>query len=132
MPCVVIALAGLLIPLPVMAARLGTATSPGIPWLRIALAFLLCIALAIAAVLTLRRHQGRQDWAILTRCFSTMAQVPRRQITVIETRRVSQHGDVCLIHCHGRAYLLAMGQGHATLLDQHSLTPEGNLPEGAA
>lgn len=118
----------LLLPLPAMAARLGTASPPGIPWLRIALAFLLCIALAFGAIMLLRHHQGRLRWDALARRFSALPTAPRRQIDVIETRRVSQHGDVCLIHCRGRAYLLAIGQGHATLLDQQVLPPQASAP----
>ena len=130
MPRAVLVLAALLEPLPAMAAQLGTASSPGIPWLRIALAFLLCIALAVGAILLLRRHQGRLRGDGLSRHFAAAAHIPRRQIAVIETRRVSQHGDVCLIHCHGHAYLLAVGQGHATVLNCRPLPPEDNAPGG--
>lgn len=110
-----------LIPLPAMAAGLGAAGTPGVPWARIVLAFLFCIALAAAAIAVLRHHQGRGRPAMLARAFPAMAQAPRRRIDLIETRRISQHGDVCLLHCGGHSYLIAVGQAHAVLLDRQPL-----------
>ena len=118
-------------PFPAMAQGLATATSPAIPWLRIALAFGFCLALAIAAIGLLRHHQGRLRLAGLARRFPALRPAPRRQITVIESRRVSQHGDVCLLHCHGHSYLIALGQGDMLLLDRQPLPPGDKGPGDA-
>lgn len=119
-----------LIPLPAMAAGLGTANAPGVPWARIVLAFVFCIALAVGAIAILRHHQGRLRFTFAARAFPAMAQAPRRRIEVIETRRISQHGDVCLLHCGGHSYLIAMGQACAVLLDRQAL-PTGPDTESA-
>ena len=119
-----------LVPLPALAAGLGTASTPGVPWVRIVFAFLFCIALAAAAIAVLRHQQGRLRLTLLTRAFPGLAQAPHRRIDVIETRRISQHGDVCLLHCGGHSYLIAMGQAHAVLLDRQAL-PTGSDTERA-
>ena len=119
-----------LVPLPAMAAGLGTASTPSVPWVRIVLAFLFCIALAVAAIAVLRHQQGRLRFTFAARAFPAMAQAPRRRIEVIETRRISQHGDVCLLHCDEYSYLIAMGQAHAVLLDRQAL-PTGPDTERA-
>ncbi|OCC22928.1 hypothetical protein MB02_14270 [Croceicoccus estronivorus] len=103
------------------ASGLGTAGEPAIPWLRIGLSLAFCVALAAGAILALRRHQGRLD-------FSRLSHAPRRRIEVIETRRISPHGDVCLMHCEGHAYLIAVGQGHALVLDKQPVSPMEKAP----
>lgn len=103
---------------PVSAAKLGTATAPAIPWLRIATAFGLCIALAIAAILVVRNLQRGQGVAGLFRHHSGLSGRPGRQIEILETRRISQHADVCLLRCDSTRYLVAASQGTIVLLDK--------------
>jgi len=104
----------LLIAAPALAAGLGKGAAPAIPWARITLAFVFCIALAAGAILlmrTYRLHEGGH--------FS----FPRRQagqhaIEIVETRRVSQHGDACLLRCHGQDYLFVVTAHQIVLLDK--------------
>lgn len=106
---------------PTLAGGLATGASPSIPWWRIACALLFCLALAATAILALRHYQGRSSGRFLPRRWTTLKPAPHRAITVIETRRLSQHGDVCLLHCAGHAYLLAIGPAHTLLLDRQVL-----------
>lgn len=117
---------------PALAGGLATGTSPPVPWLRIAFALLFCVALAATAILALRHYQGRVSGRFLPPrwpALKALNSVPHRAITVIETRRLGQHGDVCLLHCAGHAYLLAMGPAHMLLLDRQVLKPESARPE---
>ena len=110
---------------PAFAAQLGTASAPAIPWVRIVLALLFCVGLAALAILALRHHQGRLRLDFPGKRLPGIVSAPRREIEVIETRRISQHGDVCLLHCRGQSYLFALGPGHALLLDRQPVGGPG-------
>jgi hypothetical protein len=114
---------------PAVAAQLGTASAPQVPWARIVLALLFCLALAAAAILVLQHHRGWLRFAPFGTRLPRMAHMPRRRIEVIETRRISPHGDVCLLHCQGQSYLVALGPGQALLLDRQPLTETGHEAE---
>ena len=114
---------------PALAGGLATGTSPPVPWFRIACALLFCVALAATAILALRHYQGRVSGRFPPRRWTTLKPVPHRAVTVIETRRLGQHGDVCLLHCAGHAYLLAIGPAHMLLLDRQVLKPESARSE---
>lgn len=75
--------------------RLGGGVAVEIPWLRIAVALLLCSGVAWAGVLWLRRG-GR--WPAL--------KPARTRIVVIESRRLNQYADVSLVRVQGREYAI--------------------------
>ena len=107
-------IAAVLLATPAIAAGLGEGEDVSIPWLRIALSLLACTGVAWGAIMLLRRHQAGGS------LFSTRFALPRapeRAIGVIETRRVSQHGDACLLRCRGKAYLLLVTPHQVAVLD---------------
>lgn len=99
---------------PVLAGELANGAAPAIPWLRIALAFFFCIALASAAILAMRKFRGADCGGIGL----ALRKPSPRAIEIVEARRVSQHGDVCLMRCHGRDYLFIVTPHQAMLLDK--------------
>ncbi len=99
---------------PATAQRLGGGGALNVSLTRIVMALLLCLMLAALAALALKRGGGRIDLAGLTRIFA--ARPSQRRIEVIETRRVSQHADVCLLRCDGREYLLLCAPQQQTIL----------------
>jgi hypothetical protein len=111
------AIIGALPAAPVFAAALGTATAPGIPWLRILFAFAFCIGLAFAAVWLLRMHREGRIAQSAAGWFQKRGERAERKIAVIETRRISTHADVCLLEWQGRSYLLLVGQSGVSLID---------------
>jgi hypothetical protein len=82
---------------------------------RIVTALILCLMLAALAVLLLKRSGGKVDLPALRGLFARMP-VAARRIEVIETRRVSQHAEVCLLRCDGRDYLILCAQQQQTVL----------------
>ena len=82
---------------------------------RIVSALVLCLMLAVLAVLLLKRNGGKVDLPALRGLFARMP-VAARRIEVIETRRVSQHAEVCLLRCDGRDYLILCAQQQQTVL----------------
>ena len=105
---------------PALAQRLGGGgTASDISIGRIVAALVLCVIAAVLAILLLKRGGGRIDLAGLT-SFRKLAVA--RRIDVIETRRISQHADLCLVRCDGQDYLILTAQG------QQSVLREGPAP----
>jgi hypothetical protein len=92
--------------------RLGGGGSLDISLGRIIAALVICIMIAVLAILLIRQRGGRAD---LTALF-TRLQPQARAIEVIETRRLSPHADICLVRHDGRDYLLILQQGSMQVL----------------
>lgn len=103
------------------AGRLGGGGSLNISLTRIVLALLLCVMIAGLAALALKRSGGRIDLTMFRRMFASLPS--QRRIEVIETRRVSQYADVCLLRCDGREYLLLCAQHQQTVLREGPVEP---------
>ncbi|WP_448661549.1 hypothetical protein ACG3SL_12870 [Sphingomonas sp. CJ20] len=96
------------------AGRLGGGGQLNLSLTRIVMALMLCLMLAALAALALKRSGGRID---LPRLRGLVAALPaQRRVEVIETRRVSQYADVCLLRCDGREYLVLCAQQQQTVL----------------
>lgn len=107
------------------AGRIGVADAPGIPWLRIFVALLVCIGIAIAAVFLLRQIVRRGKLGMINSKFGRIAN--GTDIEILESRRASIHGHICLIHCRGHAYLIAMTAGGASLIDKMPIEADGKV-----
>lgn len=94
--------------------RLGGGGDLGISLTRIVTALVLCLMLAVLAALLLKRNGGKLDLAAVRRL---VVRLPvQRRIDVVETRRVSQHADICLLRCDGREYLILCAAQQQTVL----------------
>ena len=101
-------------------ARVPYATGPelSVPWARIAIAFLICVALAAAAIHLLRNRYGRKA---APRSFGDLLRQTERGDPALELEerlRITPTGQVCVIRCEGRRYLLHIGQQGCTLIDR--------------
>ena len=107
----------------------GIADAPAIPWLRIVLALLFCLILSAAAILMLRRF-GVGGGGSAPPFLAGLKRISgSAEIEIIETRRASAHGQVCLFHCRGNAYLISITSGGTTLIDKMPVPPTTE-PEG--
>lgn len=94
--------------------RLGGGGSLNLSLTRIVMSLLLCLMLAALAAFALKRSGGRID---LKRVRGLLANLPaQRRIDVVETRRVSQFADICLLRCDGREYLILCAQQQQLVL----------------
>jgi flagellar biogenesis protein FliO len=79
---------------------------------RIIASLVICIIIAVLAILLIRQRGGRGDLAAM---FARL-QPQARAIKVVETRRLSPHADICLVRHDGRDYLLVLQQGSMQVL----------------
>lgn len=101
------------------AGRLGGGGSLNLSLTRIVMALILCLMLAALAAFALKRSGGRIDLSRLRGLLATLPQ--QRRIDVVETRRVSQYADVCLLRCDGREYLILCAQQQQMLLRETAM-----------
>ncbi|MEQ1809129.1 MAG: hypothetical protein ABL889_04330 [Terricaulis sp.] len=110
------AVAGTLMPALALAAPLGGGQSPDINLVRIGLSLVLCLIIAGAAILILRR-KGNGPWLSLTRASDP------RAISVKETRRISLHAELCRFESDGQEFLIVVTPQGATLLRERPSLP---------
>jgi hypothetical protein len=121
--------AGLLLSPAALAAQLRPTHLGGggdlqISLVRIIVSFVICVIIAALAILMLRQRSGKIDLAALFARIEPRA----RQIKVIETRRLSPHADISLVHQGGREYLLVLQAGSVEVLRDEPLPGEPREP----
>ena len=94
------------------AGRLGGGQPLEVSLGRIVAALVICIIIAVLAVLLIRQRSGKVDLHAL---FGRLQTRPRA-IEVVETRRLSPHADLCVVRHSGREYLLLLLAGNARIL----------------
>lgn len=110
-------LAAAALPLPAMAqASLATGSAPEVPWLRLVLSFALCIGLAFAAILLLRRYQRQGSAGLLASLRGKADSLPAPEIKVLESRRLGPSGQICLVEFDGRKLLLSVTNSEIAIL----------------
>jgi len=103
--------------------HLGGGGSLDISLGRIIASLVICIIIAVLAILLIRQRGGRGDLAAM---FARL-QPQARAIEVVETRRLSPHADICLVRHDGRNYLLVLQQGSMQVLRDEP-TSGGKVP----
>jgi hypothetical protein len=84
---------------------------------RIVSALVICIIVTVLAVLLIRQRGGKMD----LQAFFGRFQVRPRAVEVVETRRLSQNADICLVRHCGREYLLLLLAGDARILSEQAV-----------
>ena len=113
---------------PATAAFLATGSTPAVPWLRLVLSLLFCVAMAWAAIALLRRYQRHGSVVRLGDLLGKSALPAPARLKILETRRASQHGDLCLAELDGEVYFLALTSSGVTVLNR--AVPVEMLPAG--
>jgi uncharacterized membrane protein YraQ (UPF0718 family) len=102
------------------APRLGGGEELGVSLGRIVAALLICIVIAVLAILLWRQRSGKMDLKALFARF----ELRPRALDVVETRRLSPNADICLLRHDGREYLLLLMAGESRVLRETELPPE--------
>ena len=98
-------------------ARLGGGGELDISLGRIVLSLIICIIIAVLAILLIRQRSGRIDLRAL------FARIEPRaaHIRIVETRRLSPHADVSVVEHGGREYLLLLQPTAAQVLRERDI-----------
>jgi len=103
------------------AQRLGGAPDAGISIMRIIAALVVCVAAAFGLILIVRARAGRPLAAL-----RLPISLDARRIVLVESQRLSPHGDVHLVRCNGTEYLLLCGPGGSEVLESRPTDPVAN------
>jgi flagellar biogenesis protein FliO len=103
------------------AQRLGQGTDDGVSAWRVVAALLLCMALAVAGAFVLKSGAGRGllSWPSVKR---------GRRLHLVETLRVGQQVDLCIVTCDGRELLVASSAHGADLLAHLPMSEAASAP----
>lgn len=104
--------------------RLGGGEPLDVSLGRIVAALVICLIVAFLAVLLVRQRSGKVD---LAAWFSRL-EVRKRAIQVVETRRLSPHADICVVHHDEREYLLLLMASDARVLRERPAPAEERPP----
>ncbi len=85
-------------------ARLGGGGALNLSLTRIVTSLLLCLGIAVAAILLIKRSGGRPNLQAIRTLFQGLP--TQQRVKVIETRRISQHADLCLVRCDDIEYVI--------------------------
>ena len=107
---------------PAAARGLGGGEALNVSLGRTVAALTICIVVAVFAVLLLRQRSGRLD----LRALFNRIELRQRAVQVVETRRLSPHGDVCLLRHDGREYLVVLVAGDCRVLREIDIAPAEN------
>lgn len=97
------------------AQQLGGGAAPDISLVRVFLALLVSLVIAVLAVLVLKQRLGGR----LPSFFSRIAPSTAR-IRLVESRRISTQGELCIAEVDGEEFLLLISPGGPLLLDRRS------------
>lgn len=104
---------------------LATGEPVDVPVLRLVLALVIAVGTAWGAAVLIKRGYLPTDW--LRRAAKTGHARPNAHeepsLHVLETRRLSAHGEVSLLAYGDKRYIVAMSQAGAVVLDTHDITP---------
>ena len=107
---------------------LGGNNAPLIDPVRVVAALAAGLLLSLLAALLLARMKRRGGPAPRWLGWLARPGEPQARIRVVETRRASVHGDICLVSWNGTNYLIALTQGGAALLGQQPEPAETDDP----
>lgn len=109
---------------PALAQALGQGGGPEIHWWRVLGALVVCIGLAIGGAFALRH---RLQLGAMPQLFAAgprlFGPAPQRRLKLVESVRLNQQVDVCLVRCDGQDYLLAVSPGGIVSLAGGPLPP---------
>jgi hypothetical protein len=108
-----IATAALALPAAAGAQQLGGGAAPDLSLVRVFLALLVCLVIAVLAVLFLRQRFSGKPPQFLERLRPSSA-----RIRLVESRRISPQGELCIAEVDGEEFLLLLSPGGPLVLDR--------------
>lgn len=106
---------------PALARALGQAPDDDISYVRVVVALLLCLMLAVAGAVVLKARSGAGFPRLNAgRLLQLFAPKQSRRLELVETLRVGPQANLCIVRCDGEDLLLASGPEGTELLERLS------------
>lgn len=96
------------------AQQLGGANTPDVSIVRVFLALLVCLIVAVFAVLLLRQKFQGGSLPLFTKLAARS-----NRLHLVESRRIAPQSDLCLVRCDNEEYLLLIAPASVSVLAQH-------------
>lgn len=97
-----------------IAQQLGGAGTPDVSIVRVFLALLICLIVAVFAALLLRQKFRGGSLPLLTKLGARS-----NRLHLVESRRIAPQSDLCLVRCDGEEYLLLIAPASVSVLNHH-------------
>ncbi len=104
-----------------LSQTLGQGQDIGVSVWRVLAALLLCLGIAVAVILTLRKQSRRIDLKALASGLRARGTAQSPRIAIIESRRASSRADVVLLRCDDREFLVMISETNLVTLDNRSV-----------
>jgi flagellar biogenesis protein FliO len=91
---------------------------PSIPWARVVLSLLFCIALAVAAIAFIRKRSGQAALGPLTGLIPRVERGVPRKLELLERLPLAATSQLCLVRCGDKRLLILVSSGGAQLIER--------------
>jgi len=106
------------------AQRLGTAPPADVSLVRVFLALLVCLIVAVLALFLIRQRMGGRPPALLMRL-----RAPSSRIRLVESRRIGMQAELCIARCDDEEYLLLLAPSGSVMLRHETVPAAGGEDE---
>lgn len=103
--------------LAVASAPIQYAEAPSVPWVRIILSLLFCVALAIAAIVFIRRRSADGGLGQFTP-FLARTNREQRQLELMERLPLTGTSHICLVRCGDNRFVILVSAAGAQLVEK--------------
>jgi flagellar biogenesis protein FliO len=100
------------------AAPIAHGSAFSVPWARIALSLLFCIALAVAAIALIRRRTGHTALGPIAALIARGEQAAPRGLELLERLPLTATSQLCLVRCGDERLLILISPGGAQLIER--------------
>lgn len=99
-------------------APLAYGEGPTVPWARIVLSLLFCLALGIGAIAFIRKRAGRASLGPIAMLLQGAERSKERELELLERLPLTATSQICLVRCGNRRLLVLVSPGGAQLIEE--------------
>ncbi|WP_420606056.1 hypothetical protein [Novosphingopyxis sp.] len=108
-----------------LSQTLGQGEDIGVSVWRVLAALLLCLGIAVAVILALRKQGGRIDLKALASGLRSGGSIRPSRIEIVESRRASSRAEVVLLRCDEREFLVMISDTSLVTLEERNVDRAG-------
>jgi hypothetical protein len=98
-------------------APLAYGEGPTVPWARIVLSLLFCLALGVSAIVAIRRRSGHAVPGPIALLFQGTGRAAPRQLELLERLALTATSQLCLVRCGDKRLLVLVSPVGAQVIE---------------